>query len=504
MVNLLFYLCLHWQYPPAGVLQKNESAPLGKSCSRNYSTTLATSNLVLHLRNSHGITRESLEGALPGDPSQTTFTKSGSFLEVHNVLDDETKAKIMTSVVDWVIDTKQSFSSVESVSFKQMTNALNWFWPGCSRRRRVAITCDGWSTRTLRSYFVITLHWIDETWMLRECILDFKYFPPPHDQWSTMSLILESLVLANLHTKIIAATTNNASEMIPAFQHLRDELKNKFSKVQVLLGAREHETKEVPGLDVENRWNTMFIMIDYSYSLMEAFQSLANMSEHYSKLVTLTSIEWRVLKCFKDFLAPAYETTILSSGRYATLSNQPLVFESLKTHCQDTINCTINSSFTAPESKDAARELIIKLKKYQEHLTGPLPMLALALDLHIRSMLIVARRARAPTFEFNSDRDDVFKEITDFLQFTKTGDESCDDALIWWAEIGRKRFPRLSLVARETLMCMGSSVPSESAFSDSGAIATAERNRLCDTSIETTMKLRSWKRLFNEINKTSL
>lgn len=43
-----------------------------------------------------------------------------------------------------------------------------------------------------------------------------------------MSLILESLVLANVHTKIIAATTDNASEMIPAFQHLRDELKNKF------------------------------------------------------------------------------------------------------------------------------------------------------------------------------------------------------------------------------------------------------------------------------------
>ncbi|BBN10420.1 hypothetical protein Mp_5g03430 [Marchantia polymorpha subsp. ruderalis] len=455
----------------------------------------------------------------------------------------------MTSVVDWVIDTKQSFSSVELVSFKQMTNALNRFWPGCSRRsltraisdemktatkKFFAITCDGWSTRTLRSYFVIMLHWIDETWTLRDCILDFKYFPPPHDQWSTMSLILESLVLANVHTKIKDATTNNVSEMIPAFQHLRDELKNKFAvnldygwhlrcvchimhrvvidseaifkpkveklramlKAIFLLGAREHETKEVPGLDVENRWNTMFIMIDSSYSLMEAFQSLLKMSEHYSKLVTLTSIEWRVLKCFKDFLAPAYEMTILSSGRYATLSNQSLVFESLKTHCQDTINGTINSGFTAPESKDAARALMIKLEKYQEHLTGPLPI--------TRSLLIAARRARAPTFEFNSDRDDVSKEITDFLQFTKIGDESCDDAVVWWAGIGCKRFPRLSLIARDTLMCMSSSVPSESAFSDSGAIATAERNRLCDTSIKTTMKLRSWKRLFNEINKTSL
>lgn len=325
---------------------------------------------------------------------------------------------------------------------------------------------------------------------------------------------------------------------------LSSRMRADFKKVQVLLRAREHETKEVPGLDVENMWNTMFIMIDSSYSLMEAFQSLSNMSKHYSKLVTLTAIEWRVLKFFKDFLASAYEMTILSSGRYATLSNQPLVFESLKTHCQDTINGTINSGFTAPVYKDAARALMIKLEKHHEHLTGLLPMLALALDPAVpktdqeivplttrlreilrqqygidgthehgsssalknrtRSMLIAARRARAPTFDFNSDRDDVSKEITDFLQFTKTGDESCDDAVVWWAGIGRKCFPRLSLVARDTLMCMGSSVPSESAFSDSGAIATAESNRLCDTSIKTTMKLRSWKRLFNEINKTSL
>ncbi|BBN09871.1 hypothetical protein Mp_4g23400 [Marchantia polymorpha subsp. ruderalis] len=439
-----------------------------KYCSRNYSTTSATSNL--HLRNSHGITHESLEDALPGDPSQTTFTKSGSYLEVHYVLDDETKSKIMTSVVDWVIDMKQSFSSVESVSFKQMTNALNRFWPGCSRQNLTRAMSDEMKTAT--KYF---------------------YFPPPHDQWSTMSFILESLVSANVHKKNIATTTHNASKMIPAFQNLRDELNNKFAvnldyrwhlccvchimhravidskaifkpkveklramlkairlssrmcanikKVQVLLGAQEHERKDVPGLDVKN-----------------------------SKLVTLTSIEWSVLKCFKDFLAPAYEITILSSRQYATLSNQPLVFESLKTHCQDIINGTINFGFIAPESKNAARALMVKLEKYYEHLTGSLPI--------TRSMLIVARRARALVFEFDSDRDDVSKEITNFLQFTKIGDESCDDA----------RFPRLSLVARNTLMCMGSSMPSESAFSENGAIVTAERYHLCDTSIKTTMK----------------
>lgn len=43
-----------------------------------------------------------------------------------------------------------------------------------------------------------------------------------------MSLLLKSLVSANVHTKIKAATTNNTSEIILALQHLRDKLRNKF------------------------------------------------------------------------------------------------------------------------------------------------------------------------------------------------------------------------------------------------------------------------------------
>jgi hypothetical protein len=48
-------------------------------------------------------------------------------------------------------------------------------------------------------------------------------------------------------------------------------------------------------------------------------------------------------------------------------------------------------------------------------------------------------------------------------------------------------------------VCMGSLVPSESAFSDSGDVAIPVRSRLSDRSVETTMKLRSWKRLFKKM-----
>jgi hypothetical protein len=104
-----------------------------RSCFATYSVNLATSNLCLHLKQKHNITRESLDGAIPDDPMQTTFAKDGNYLAVHNVLDSDMTADIMTKVVEWVIDTKQSFSSIEAPSFKAMTKALNRFRPGYSR-----------------------------------------------------------------------------------------------------------------------------------------------------------------------------------------------------------------------------------------------------------------------------------------------------------------------------------------------------------------------------------
>ncbi len=112
----------------------------------NYKRNLASrivfvffpSLVVLVLRHNHLVgpgleghksphTRESLDGAIPDDPMQTTFAKDGSYLAVHNVLDSDTTADIMTKVVEWVINTKQSFSSIEAPSFKAMTKALNRF-----------------------------------------------------------------------------------------------------------------------------------------------------------------------------------------------------------------------------------------------------------------------------------------------------------------------------------------------------------------------------------------
>jgi len=64
----------------------------------------------------------------------------------------------------------------------------------------------------------------------------------------------------------------------------------------------------------------------------------------------------------------------------------------------------------------------------------------------------------------------------------------------WWRQEGQRKYPKLSKMARDTLMVMGSSVPSESTFSDSGDIVRPDRASLSDERICVLVTLRAWNR----------
>jgi len=55
-------------------------------------------------------------------------------------------------------------------------------------------------------------------------------------------------------------------------------------------------------------------------------------------------------------------------------------------------------------------------------------------------------------------------------------------------------FTNVAIIARDTIMAVGSSVASESTFSDSGDMVSAERSRLSDEHIRMLITLRSWNR----------
>jgi hypothetical protein len=179
----------------------------------------------------------------------------------------------------------------------------------------------------MRGYFMVTLRWIDSDWVLCDAVLDFKYFPSPHDQWTNSELILDIVKEFNLTSRIREIIADCGSEMAPAMKRVRDFLNNEnqlhleeywqvrciwhiinrssidatalmteeiaslrqllklarntvvmrelFGELSVTPGITK-EKATVPNLDVENRWNSMFNMIDACFKFEKAFEALCN------------------------------------------------------------------------------------------------------------------------------------------------------------------------------------------------------------------------------------
>lgn len=78
-------------------------------------------------------------------------------------------------------------------------------------------------------YMVITVHWIDEEWKLQSVVLEFCYFPPPHNQHTTSDLILSVVKDFNIWSKIKAITSESGGEMPPAMIIVKENLNDQYS-----------------------------------------------------------------------------------------------------------------------------------------------------------------------------------------------------------------------------------------------------------------------------------
>jgi hypothetical protein len=158
-------------------------------------------------------------------------------------------------------------------------------------------------------------------------------------------------------------------------------MREEFAIIQIRLG-RQYKL-DVPNLDVENRWNSTFDMVSKCYELRDVFKSLCNTDEFNNRLndVRLSDGNWRELKSVIDFLEVVAKYTSAASGQsYATLSMQSLIYDSLVSHCNDTINGISQSGFTTLACKTAAKCVLEKIRNYESYLYSPLTRLAQILD----------------------------------------------------------------------------------------------------------------------------
>ncbi|KAI8596566.1 hypothetical protein EDD21DRAFT_419549 [Dissophora ornata] len=172
---------------------------LQPGCKSTFAASSSSTTLTYHIKSKHrdfyqqrsqgkGVDRSSL--------TQTTLDMS---------LVPEAKQNKIKAALEWVIGDLLPFSTLDSELFQAMARSnISNMKPPCGATVRDllldhrmtlvarlkglmdrtlvhgAITVDGWSSRSNRTYLEITFHWLDGDFRAHDCALDLQPRPFPH------------------------------------------------------------------------------------------------------------------------------------------------------------------------------------------------------------------------------------------------------------------------------------------------------------------------------------
>ena len=88
--------------------------------------------------------------------------------------------------------------------------------------KKVAVTCDFWSDRSLKSFLCITSHHVTYDFGYNSTILSFDAFYDRHFGVRIAKIMREKLIKFNLFNKVQSLTTDGAGNMLTMCEHLKD------------------------------------------------------------------------------------------------------------------------------------------------------------------------------------------------------------------------------------------------------------------------------------------
>ncbi|EXX60023.1 zinc finger BED domain-containing protein 4-like [Rhizophagus irregularis DAOM 181602=DAOM 197198] len=197
-------------------------------CKRcNYVFSIKSSNTTIeqHLLNKHNI-------IIPKVRKQTTLN-----FKCTDPWPAKEKLERDKAVVIWIIDNQQPFSVVENEKFIEMMHIFDPRYKIPDRHQikemiidefnerhsnigydlqkissKVSFTADMWtSTISSEAYLGLTIHYIDQNWVLRHFLLDIIPFKVRHTGINMAAAITNVLNEFNLAGKALALTTDNES-----------------------------------------------------------------------------------------------------------------------------------------------------------------------------------------------------------------------------------------------------------------------------------------------------
>ncbi|GES72744.1 zinc finger BED domain-containing protein RICESLEEPER 2-like [Rhizophagus clarus] len=188
--------------------------PVCKRCNFVFSVKSSNTALERHLLNKHNIT-------IPKVRKQTTlkFKCTDPWPEKEKLERDHT-------VIIWIISNQQPFSIVINEFDSHRKNVIYDLQkiPG-----KVSFTADIWtSTLSSEAYLGLTIHYIDQNWVLQHFLLDITSFKTHHTGINMATEITKVLHEFKLVGKAMAITTDNESAMLVCGQKLAEEFEREM------------------------------------------------------------------------------------------------------------------------------------------------------------------------------------------------------------------------------------------------------------------------------------
>lgn len=228
-----------------GFKTKKESDTLDKSftvcklCHTSVKYSGNTTNLRAHLKRHHPdkvvLTEEPKK--LRRDPKQTVLDSDGSCAHKFPSTSPRSQ-KITETIAYFICQDLRPYSVVENAGFRHMVNAMEPRYSIPTREHltkvcvprlyaetkahvkaslanaeRVALTCDGWTSRTTEAYVTITAHFITEEWELVTYVLQTRDMPESHTGHNLAEHLRRALAEWEITEKDPAIVTDNASNM---------------------------------------------------------------------------------------------------------------------------------------------------------------------------------------------------------------------------------------------------------------------------------------------------
>ncbi|GAU91804.1 hypothetical protein RvY_03993 [Ramazzottius varieornatus] len=168
-----------------------------KYCKETYKNPSGTSTLTAHMSKHPLQLKPKPKPPIPAWCQQTSAEVSK--------ISTQKQAEATGLLKKWIACSAKPFSTVEDSYFDANSKSLNPAYKARSKRQ---------------SYMVITLHRINNEWVLKNIVLVFRYLPVSHTADNTKAVILATLKEHNLQHRILCCTTDGAAAMKAMFRVL--------------------------------------------------------------------------------------------------------------------------------------------------------------------------------------------------------------------------------------------------------------------------------------------